>query len=319
MPDLWMPDCEVQDYPSKPPFSMYGSKQRLAAKICKLMPPHTVYVEPFCGSAAVFFKKGLPVITNDRHYREVLNDTNGCIINFFRVMQDEDSKKHLIELLEWTAYCQDDYFKACSLVKKPTNNMVEMAWAWFVSVYWSFSRKSAGGFAFSSVGENPATTHFRAVERLKSYRNRLKHTFILNESAIDVIKRFDRPQTLCYVDPPYPDTSQGHFSDSGFDQEMFESLIGVLSECTGAVMLSCYPNKAVPEHWEKHEFSVIASAKGSTGDARGIESPVERDESYQRTECLFIKPASTPMRPSLVAAAQKNYEQLRLNFEGDIA
>lgn len=59
----------------KPPFSYYGGKQRIASKIVPLLPPHTVYVEPFAGGAAVFFEKGRPETGNKSAYREVLNNT----------------------------------------------------------------------------------------------------------------------------------------------------------------------------------------------------------------------------------------------------
>ena len=40
--------------------TIWGSpagKKRLAARLVKLIPPHKTYVEPFAGSAAVFFEK----------------------------------------------------------------------------------------------------------------------------------------------------------------------------------------------------------------------------------------------------------------------
>lgn len=70
----------------KPAFPYYGGKQRIASKITELIPKHTVYVEPFAGGAAVFFKKPWPDVSNTGHYREVLNDTNGDVVNFFRVL-----------------------------------------------------------------------------------------------------------------------------------------------------------------------------------------------------------------------------------------
>lgn len=66
--------------PMKPPFSYYGGKQRMASKIIPYIPKHTVYVEPFCGSATILFKKPWPNVTNTHHYREYINDTNKCLL-----------------------------------------------------------------------------------------------------------------------------------------------------------------------------------------------------------------------------------------------
>ncbi len=47
--------------------------------------PHTVYVEPFAGGAALLFAKERRKITDKSHYREVINDTNNLVVNFYRV------------------------------------------------------------------------------------------------------------------------------------------------------------------------------------------------------------------------------------------
>jgi DNA adenine methylase len=60
----------------KIPVSYYGGKQQLASIILGLIPEHRLYCEPFLGGAAVFFaKEPSPV--------EVINDTNGQLINFY--------------------------------------------------------------------------------------------------------------------------------------------------------------------------------------------------------------------------------------------
>ena len=298
-------------YPTKPPFSYYGGKQKMAAKICALMPAHTVYVEPFCGSAAVFFMKGLPQNKNSNHYRETLNDTNGLIINFFRVMQNKRQQAELIERLEYTLYAQDDYKYSKLLCRDIVDDPVLMAWAWYVNVNFSFANKLNAGFGTANYSRELAITHYNRVERIKMYRDRLKCTTIMNEPALRIIERFDSPQTLHYVDPPYPETNQGHYS--GFTQQDFKQLIDRLKSCKGAVLLSCYNNPAVPEDWVKHEFHAVAHSSGSVGDKRGLES--QTYTKPKRIECVWYKPASGILRPDLVAVAERNREQLRINFE----
>ena len=301
-------------HPTKPPFSYYGGKQRLASKICALLPPHTVYVEPFCGSGAVYFKKGLPQITNNHHYREVLNDLNGLIVNFFRVMQDKDRMSALCHKLEWTIYSQEEHDLAKQICGQDIVDSVLSAWAWFCNINWSFSSVANASFSSRMYSRESATTHYNAVERLKQYRDRLKCTTVMQEPALRVIERFDSPQTCFYVDPPYPNTDQGSYS--GFTQSDFEQLIDKLKQCHGAVLLSCYANDAVPDDWDKHEFEVVASSTPMTGKHRGISEPGSRKE-YKRTECVWYKPASTKMREALVTIAKRNFEQLKINFENE--
>lgn len=298
---------------TKPPFSYYGGKQRLAARICSLLPPHTVYVEPFCGSAAVYFKKGLPVIGNSNYYREMLNDTNQQIVNFFRVMQSPEERAALIDRLEWTIYSQDEYKLAKS--SGDPLDMVDLAWRWFCNVNWSFSTKAGAGFGTSTSGRESATTHYNSVQRLKEYRDCFKCTTVMNEPALKVIERFDSPQTCFYVDPPYPDTNQGHYG--GFTQADFEQLIDRLKQCHGAVVLSCYNNPAVPSDWAKHEFHAVASSAGITGKNRGISEATNRDKD-KRIECVWVKPASSLMRENLQPIAKRNWEQLQFNFMDEL-
>ena len=74
------------------PLSYIGGKQRLSKHIVSLLPPHKTYVEPFAGGAQIFFHKPQSKV-------EVLNDLDGEIVNFFRVLQE-----HHAELLRYMQY-----------------------------------------------------------------------------------------------------------------------------------------------------------------------------------------------------------------------
>ncbi len=66
----------------KTPITYYGGKQKLCAKIINMLPPHRLYCEPFLGGGAVFFAKKPSEV-------EVINDTNGELINFYRVVKND--------------------------------------------------------------------------------------------------------------------------------------------------------------------------------------------------------------------------------------
>ena len=85
------------------PFGYYGGKQRMVSKILPLIPKHTVYIEPFFGGGSVFFRKPYPAISDNSHYREVINDFDERAINFFRVLQDKNKFEILQHKLFHTA------------------------------------------------------------------------------------------------------------------------------------------------------------------------------------------------------------------------
>jgi len=64
----------------KTPLSYYGGKQQLAGRILDMIPEHKIYCEPFCGGAAIFFSKKPSRV-------EIINDTNGEIVNFYEVLK----------------------------------------------------------------------------------------------------------------------------------------------------------------------------------------------------------------------------------------
>src|SRR4051812_42094499 len=69
----------------KPPLTYFGGKQNMLRHILPLIPKHTHYCEPFAGGAAVLFGKEPSKV-------ETINDTNGDLINFYRVVKNDYRK-----------------------------------------------------------------------------------------------------------------------------------------------------------------------------------------------------------------------------------
>src|SRR4051812_47384415 len=71
------------------PLSYVGGKRTLAKQIIALFPEHKTYVEAFGGGAQVLFHKKQSKV-------EVLNDLDGEIMNFFRIVRE-----HYEELIRY--------------------------------------------------------------------------------------------------------------------------------------------------------------------------------------------------------------------------
>jgi len=289
----------VEEMSMKPPFSYYGGKQRMASKIVPLIPKHTVYVEPFAGSAAVMFAKPWPDVTDNNHYCEVLNDHSSDIINFFRVLRDYPDD--LVRVCCLTPYSREEY----TLTQNIEGDNLERARKFFINVSQSFAYKVNGGWGTSVYGRNVSVTWQNTCSRLCGCAERLSSVCVEHDDALKVIKRWDSPQTLFYCDPPYPDTHQGHYD--GYTREDFRALVTTLGECQGSFVLSCYDQPGIPEYWERFEFATNcgASGQGRVGKGRDKTKVASGQESRKRTEVVWRVVRGQNVRPEI----RKLYEQ----------
>lgn len=272
-----------------PPFSYYGGKQRMTPNIIPYIPKHTVYAEPFCGAATLLFRKPYPKITNSDDYREVINDKNELIINFFRVLQDTVLAEKLINKLELTLYSEAEHALAKEICKSKSDDKVLLAWAFFVNISQSFSNNLNSGWGRSVSGGDQAKTFSEKCLNLQKYVTRIRDVNISCCDALKFIKDWDSPQTFFYIDPPYVNTNQGHYA--GYSMLNFMQLIDTLKKIKGSMILSSYDvfEKSIPKEWQRYEFKAYSSAssvRGST-ESRG-----------ERIEVIWVKKASEP-RPEI--------------------
>jgi DNA adenine methylase len=205
-------------------FSYYGGKQRIS---CHIVPfirqiSHSVYVEPFCGGAAMLFAKDWIIPNNHDDYREILNDTNEEIINLYRVCQTQ--QEEFLHLIQFTPYSEREYEKARSITKDPQKyDELWRAWAFYVNISQSFSNQLNKRWSKSVKGSNKAAVWNNKKGYLPQIMERLSSVHLSCCDALECIKDWDSPQTLFYLDPPYPKADQGHYG--GYAQEDFEALI----------------------------------------------------------------------------------------------
>ena len=289
---LGLPQIEVN---MKPAISYYGEKQRMASKIVSLIPKHTVYVEPFAGGAAVFFAKPWPDVSNTHHYREVLNDKDERLINFYRQLRDNGEA--LIQRLTLTPYSEAEHRDSLR-ENLLCEDKLEAAARYYINIQTSFSNKLNGGWGRNVYTCNSAATWANKVSRLPEYLDRMASVYIACDDALKIIKQWDSPQTFFYCDPPYPNTDCGHYE--GYMLQDFQALVDTLDKCQGSFILSNYdqPTINIPANWERFEFEATASSKGRVGYDRSKKAD-ESDQNRKRTEIVWRRLNTVPVRTEL--------------------
>jgi len=184
-----------------------GGKRRLAKHILPLFPEHSCYVEPFCGAAALFFLKEPAKV-------EVLNDANGDLVSLYRVVQH-----HLDEFVRqfrW-ALTSREIYGWLSATPPRTLTEIQRAARFFYLMKCGFGGKVESPTFGTATTSRPRLNLLRLEEDLSAVHLRLHQVTVEHLSWLDCVKRYDRPHTLFYMDPPYWGT-EGYGVEFGLEQ-----------------------------------------------------------------------------------------------------
>ncbi len=174
-----------------------------------MLPPHKTYVEAFAGSAAVMFEKEPSPV-------EVINDLDPEIAGAYRLIK-RLSKKDLARLRRKSWVGDETTFKRL-YDSKPQNDVDRLYRFLYVS-HFSYGRLRSRSFSPAAKG-----TTAKTIQRLEKFGPRLQKVQVFNSDFEKVIRQFDGPDTLFFLDPPYA----GHnvkVGESDFDEERFYSLL----------------------------------------------------------------------------------------------
>jgi DNA adenine methylase len=264
------------------PLKWHGGKYYLAPKIIALMPRHLHYVEPYGGGLAVLLRRD-PMdkrlwLPPHKGVSEVVNDINGELINFWRVLQDEldfPRFQRFIEAVplsreEWCAVSSRDCYDRTKKWKRAADFFIRCRQSLagrmsdFTSLTRNRLRRGMNGNASEWLG---------AVDGLAAVHERLRRVVIENKPALEIIQREDEVGTFFYLDPPYFHPTRTSIDAYSYEmsKQDHEELLEHVKDCEGKVALSGYPSVLYDrelKEWNRHTFDLPNNAAGGKGKRR---------------------------------------------------
>jgi DNA adenine methylase len=226
------------------PFRYPGAKSMLADWIIDHFPQHETFAEPYFGSGAVFFRKS-------RSRSEYVNDLNGDIVRFFRVLRSQSEA--VCEAVSLTPYSREEYL----LSMEPNEDDVEFARRFVMRHQMSIGGNGGARYATGWRHNGVQNCHGgviagwkRMPERMRLAAERIMDAQIECRDATEFIGRLNGPEVLVYADPPYLNSVRSKAGKSArmyavemMDVASHEGLLATLLEFEGLVVLSGYASE----------------------------------------------------------------------------
>jgi DNA adenine methylase len=202
----------------KPAFTRQGNKLPMVDVIIPLIPHHTLYVEPFVGSGAIFF--------NIPTQNAVLNDLDKELINAYKLIKKVNTNKLLSYEFNTDKSINNFYFN--KKMSTPEDKLLY------------YRIKTSGGFSGNPV-INKIYKYINPLiitKNIQFYKDKLKSADLLSEDYKKVIHNYDNKNTFFFLDPPYENTSKSFGYAEGSDTFDFELLKKTVDKIKGFFMMT---------------------------------------------------------------------------------
>ncbi len=206
----------------KAPFRAIGAKDESVKFLLEHLPKSKVYCEPYGGSGVVLLNKS-------RCETEVFNDAYSGVTDFYKCLRDPEKLVALVARLELTVHSREE-FKECLETWENIEDSVERAARWYYMIEASRIHRGAK-FRDRLPGEiNAKLPHFAAAHE------RFQGVIIENLEGFKCIQKYDSPDTVFYLDPPYVGARASLYNN---DCDQYR-LMDVISKLKGFVAVSSY-------------------------------------------------------------------------------
>lgn len=248
--------------PTKPAAPYIGGKKLLAGRVVQILNgiPHETYVEPFTGMGGVFFRR------DRRPSSEVINDLSNDVSTFFRILQ-----RHylpFVEMMRWQLTTRAEFDRLADTAPETLTDL-ERAARFLYLQRTAFGGKVTSrsfGVSFGRPGRFDVT---QIVPRLEALHSRLAGVVIECLPYDQVLARYDRADTLFYLDPPYYG-SERDYGAGMFARANFADLATCLAAIDGRFLMSI---NDVPEIRELFAWATIEEVQLNYSIAKDQATP----------------------------------------------
>ncbi|GIP61149.1 DNA adenine methylase [Paenibacillus woosongensis] len=252
---------------TRSPLIWFGGKGKIAQHIISRMPDHTCYVEPFGGAAHVIAQKP-PV------YSEVYNDIDGEVVNFLTVAINEPVRlKQACDDLPYSRALYEQWKRE----KPPVDDFARAVRFFYINRSGIAKGNSDSVFSTETGWRhgkeyNTARTYRSACEVIPEFSKRMKSVMIDNRDFRDIIRVYDAPYTLFYIDPPY--LGREKYYAGKFTEQDHRDLAEMLNKIRGKAIVSYYDDSLLHElypNWNRETFRAARQVvNGSSNTATEI-------------------------------------------------
>lgn len=236
--------------PISPPAAYIGGKKQLAPMLVDLIEeiPHATYAEPFVGMGGVFFRR------RRAPQAEVINDRSGDVTTLFRILQ-----RHYVpfmDMLKWQFTTRRDFDRLVT-TDPATLTDLERAARFLYLQRLAFGGKVAGRSFGVSSGMPGRFDVGKLGPMLEAINERLSGVIIENLGYDAFIARYDGPDVLFYLDPPYWGC-EADYGAGAFDRTDFRRLADLLTGIAGRFVLSINDTPEVREVFSAFDQSPVS-------------------------------------------------------------
>jgi DNA adenine methylase len=245
--------------PVSPIAAYIGGKRNLALRLVDRIEavPHELYAEPFVGMGGVFFRR------RRRPAAEAINDYSRDVATLFRVLQRHYPQFMEVMRFQLTSRAE---FERLSRTDPTTLTDLEKAARFLYLQRTAFGGRVAGRNFGVSPQHGARFNLLRLATQLEDVHERLSGVVIECLPWRDFLARYDRPETLFYLDPPYWG-SEDDYGKGAFLRTEFVELADALSGIRGRFILSINDRPETRAVFERFAMEAVETTYSVAGGA----------------------------------------------------